>query len=172
MISNISPLSNLTELSYLNLSGNIIVDISPLYDLKNLYHLDLSYNLISDISVLSNLINLSYLNISVNKISNIYYLENLHATIDALSQTIDLGILNPQFDDTFMLELDFLKDLHGFIPCIDFISNNGSCYEGESCDCSTIVWEDITITTNAYFNFSDDEIFSGVVNVTLVPNPL
>ena len=172
MISDISPLADLTELSYLNLSGNIIVDISPLYNLKNLYHLDLSYNLISDISVLSNIIHLSYLNISVNKISDISYLENLFATIDALSQTIDLGIIYPTVDKTFMLELTFLKDLHGFIPCIDFISNNGSCYEGESCDCSTIVWEDIDVSTDAYFKFSDDGIFSGVVNVTLVPTPL
>lgn len=171
MISDINPLADLTELSYLNLSGNIIVDVLPLSSLINLEHLDLSYNLITDISPLSNLMKLSYLNISVNKISDISHLINLTATIDVLSQTIDLGTLIPTVDDTFMLELDFLKGLHGFVPCIDFISDNGSCYEGESCDCSTIVWEDIDVSTDAYFNFSDDSIFSGVVNVTLVPNP-
>ena len=51
-ISNLSPLSNLTNLEYLSLSSNSISDISALSNLTNLEWLFLSSNSISDISPL------------------------------------------------------------------------------------------------------------------------
>ena len=76
-ISNISVLTNLTNLVYLDLSSNSISDISPLKNLKKLEYLDLWGNSISDISVLAGLTNLTQLSISSNAISNISALQNL-----------------------------------------------------------------------------------------------
>ena len=76
-ISNLSPLSNLTNLTYLSLTSNSISDISVLSNLTNLTGLDLGDNSISDISVLSNLTNLTVLGLSGNSISDISALSNL-----------------------------------------------------------------------------------------------
>ena len=58
-ISDISPLSGLTNLGILGLGGGIqISDISPLSSLTNLEVLTLSNSQITDLSPLSNLINL------------------------------------------------------------------------------------------------------------------
>ncbi len=53
-ISDISPLSNLTNLQWLNLESNQITDIGPLSGLTNLRDLYLRHNQISDISPLVN----------------------------------------------------------------------------------------------------------------------
>lgn len=58
-VSDLSPLSNLTNLSFLGLGDNReISDITPLADLKNLKNLNLYSNAIIDISALSGLTNL------------------------------------------------------------------------------------------------------------------
>ena len=64
-ISDISGLSGLTQLTYLNLEKNKIGDISPLAGLKALEYLDLWSNPITDISILTkeNFPNLLYLNL-------------------------------------------------------------------------------------------------------------
>ena len=78
VISDLSPLSNLTNLRWLDLSDNAISDISPLAGLTNLRNLDLSDNAISDISPLAGLTNLEYyLGLSGNAISDISPLSNL-----------------------------------------------------------------------------------------------
>ena len=60
-ISDLTPLSNLTSLTYLNLSSNKILDISALSNLTSLTYLNLSSNKISDISALSGLTSLTEL---------------------------------------------------------------------------------------------------------------
>ena len=76
-ISNLSPLSNLTNLEILDLNSNSISDISALSNLTNLDRLYLRENSISDISALSNLTNLTILNLNSNSISDISILSNL-----------------------------------------------------------------------------------------------
>ena len=76
-ISDISPLSGLTKLHDLSLSGNAISDISALSSLTRLEWLYLTSNAISDISVLSGLTNLSDLYLSDNAISDISVLSTL-----------------------------------------------------------------------------------------------
>lgn len=78
-IDDISCLSNLTALTSLNLSGNIISDISSLSNLTALTSLDLSGNIINDISSLSNLTALTYLNLSNNNINDASCLSNFTA---------------------------------------------------------------------------------------------
>jgi len=77
IISDISPLSELTNLMYLDLYDNNISDISPLSELTNLMYLDLYDNLISDISPLTELINLTELNVRYNRVTDISALSNL-----------------------------------------------------------------------------------------------
>ena len=78
-ISDISPLSNLTSLTWLNLnlSFNSISDVSALSNLTNLTVLSLYGNSISDISPLSSLTNLDWLELSGNGISDITPLSGL-----------------------------------------------------------------------------------------------
>ena len=76
-ISDISPLKNLTNLTFLNLRINRISDISPLENLKNLIELDLRENKISDISPLSALMRLRYLDVQHNLLLDISPLSKL-----------------------------------------------------------------------------------------------
>ena len=78
VISNLSPLSNLTTLTNLDLTSNRISDLSALSDLTNLTELHLGGNeTISDISALSNLTKLTRVNLWGNSISDISALANL-----------------------------------------------------------------------------------------------
>lgn len=76
-ISNISMLAQLDNLEVLNLESNYISDIKSLSKLTNLKELYLGENQISNISVLSKLTNLEILSLSANKISDINALSNL-----------------------------------------------------------------------------------------------
>ena len=76
-ISNLSPLSNLTRLQWLFLSGNSISDMTPLSNLTNLERLFLRSNNISNVTPLSNLTRLEGLYLSGNSISDMTPLSNL-----------------------------------------------------------------------------------------------
>ena len=78
-ISDLSTLSDLTNLTRLSLSNNDISNITPLSNLTNLTTLDLNDNFVSDsdITLLSGLTNLRSLNLGNNDISNITPLSNL-----------------------------------------------------------------------------------------------
>ena len=82
-ISDLTPLANLTNLTYLSIDGNIIItDISPLANLLSLKRLEASQNRIRDISVLSGLVNLEYLRLAVNPITDTSPLISLPELID------------------------------------------------------------------------------------------
>jgi len=77
-ISDISPLSQLTDLEEINLTQNWkINNINPLQNLKNLEKLDLQGNLVEDISVLENLTELKFLNMMENPIRDLSPIGNL-----------------------------------------------------------------------------------------------
>ena len=76
-ISNLSPLSNLTNLTWLSLTSNSVSSISVLSNLTNLTGLHLGDNSVSSISALSNLTNLTSLNLWGNSISDISALSTL-----------------------------------------------------------------------------------------------
>jgi Leucine-rich repeat (LRR) protein len=71
LLTDISPLSGLTNLTSLELSRNSISDISALSGLTSLTDLDLGRNTITDISALSGLTSLTYLYLGQNSISDI-----------------------------------------------------------------------------------------------------
>ena len=70
-ISNLSPLSGLTNLTWLSLSANSITDVSPLSGLTNLTRLWLYTNNITDVSPLSGLTQLELLNLRANNITDV-----------------------------------------------------------------------------------------------------
>ena len=76
-IKDISALSNLKKLTYLNLYNNLISDISVLGGLKNLTVLYLDENQVSDISAIGDLKNLTALFLYSNQISDISTLGGL-----------------------------------------------------------------------------------------------
>jgi internalin A len=81
-ISDLRPLSPLTNLQFLHLSENQISDIRPLSSLTNLRVLYLHRNQVRDISSLSTLTNLLLLNLWRNQISDITPLSNLDKLAD------------------------------------------------------------------------------------------
>ena len=95
-ISDVSSLSNLTELTYLNLQVNEIKVVTPLTTLTNLKELHIYSNQISDITSLQILNNLTHLNLAANAISDISALSKLTKLewIDlAVNQIVDLSPL-------------------------------------------------------------------------------
>src|SRR5919199_772712 len=69
-ISDISPLKSLTNLNLLNLGGNQIQDASPLKSLTDLKTLDLSSNQIKDVSPLKSLTKLTTLKLQADLLTN------------------------------------------------------------------------------------------------------
>jgi internalin A len=92
-ISDISALSNLTNLQSLDLSGNQISDISALSNLTNLQSLNLRANQISDISALASLTNLQSLYLGEDQ-SLLYPGKNQISNISALSNLTNLQSLD------------------------------------------------------------------------------
>lgn len=80
-ISDIAPLTGLTQLKYLGLGRNQIRDITPLADLTQLEHLYLNDNQIDNVSPLSGLTNLRILGLRNNQIRDITPLKDLSATL-------------------------------------------------------------------------------------------
>ena len=103
LVTDLSPLFNMTTLTHLDLGYNRIVDISPLENLTRLTWLELSGNQIVDISPLSNLTQLTLLEAFANKITDVTPLTNLtrlehlkiqgnlifdHSPLDGLALTV------------------------------------------------------------------------------------
>lgn len=83
-IADLTPLSNLTELKFIDLNQNYTInDISPLYNLVNVEKLILYSNPITDISGLG----------SLTKLKELWLLDTPISDINALSSLVNLEIL-------------------------------------------------------------------------------
>ena len=101
LISDITPLSGLTKLTWLHMASNEIVDIEPLAGLVNLELLELWQNKVSDITPLSGLTNLTDLSLGHNQITDI-------SPLTELTNLTSLTLSGNQITDT---ELDHLTTL-------------------------------------------------------------
>lgn len=189
-------ISSLSNLITLNLNGNSIQDLSALSNLDNLENLSIEGNPVDpntienlpvtrlDLSN-SNLDNqyianlkvsdrLQNLIISGNQISDLSPLGKYNLNILALNQTYYYNLSQNELGSTITIDLEeFLRDIDGDVPCIDYISNDGSCGPIESCDCLSITWSNITEPIEAYFDFSNiTGNFTGRVFVELSPTPI
>ena len=96
-LSDLAPLSNLTNLTRLSLGGDQISDLTSLVGLINLTELSLSGDQISDLTPLSSLINLSTLTLNGDQISDLTPLSgitNLDSLILSGNQISDLAPLS------------------------------------------------------------------------------
>lgn len=75
-ISNLSPLSALTSLKYLDISGSAVTDLRPIRNLTRLEHLDISNTAINSIEALQYCVSIENLNLSRTRISSLGTLEN------------------------------------------------------------------------------------------------
>lgn len=106
MISDISPVTDLSNLTTLMLKYNQIVDISPIAGLSGLIYVHFDGNDISDISCLARLTNLVGAGMDYNRISDVSSLANL-------SKLQYLYLTNNQITDISSIEgLSELKDFH------------------------------------------------------------
>ena len=105
-LSDISVLSNLTNLETLSIEGLELNNIDFVKDLTNLETLNLNNNKINNIDVLQNLVNLNMLNIEDNKITDLSSLENLK-NLETLRFTNNL------------LDQDDVKEINKLINNID-----------------------------------------------------
>lgn len=191
-----SEFSNIINLNTLNLGENAIQDLSPLYNLNNLQSLNISGNpvdpsTIENLPIIvldfsnSNLNNnslytlkisntLQTLIISGNQISDLTPLAQYDVEIIAINQIIYYNVSQNELQETYILDLeDFLLDIDGDVPCIDYISNGGICGPIESCDCITITWTDINQISEAYFTFSNlTDTFTGKVSINFELDPI
>ncbi|MHC4582028.1 MAG: leucine-rich repeat domain-containing protein, partial [Planctomycetota bacterium] len=120
-ITDVSALSELTALTWLNLGDNQITDISALWDLNSVETLVLYGNQIVDISALSGMLRLRYLDLGRNQItdasalsalSSLAWLDlsnNRLADFGALSGLIGLETLS--LERTGLADVDWLSGL-------------------------------------------------------------
>ncbi|MDE0554338.1 MAG: leucine-rich repeat domain-containing protein, partial [Candidatus Poribacteria bacterium] len=114
-ISNLSPLSGMTRLEYLDLGRNLISDVSVLSGMVSLTYLDLYDNYISDVSALSRLTNLTSLDLYNNLISNVSALasmtglESLFLEQNSISDVSALASLTSL--ETLNLENNVISDV-------------------------------------------------------------
>lgn len=76
-LTHLSDLSNLKELTYLNVEGNKFKDLNFLYKMSFLTFLSVSQNLITDYKGLSKCVGLQFLYLQSNKLKNIDFLSDL-----------------------------------------------------------------------------------------------
>ena len=99
-ISDITPLSGLTNLEFLSLSFNSIVDVSALSGLTSLESLFLSSNSISDITPLSGLTNLEFLSLSFNSIVDVSALSGLTSLESLFLSSNSISDITPLIANT------------------------------------------------------------------------
>lgn len=144
-IKNIPDLSKMANLNSLLLSCNKIQDISPLATSKSLRVIKLNENMISDLSPLSSIENISDLKARDQNIQ--------------INDVLDLS-------DYYVLDISFLKDIHGKTPYKIIPSDLGIYSEINK----KIIWESEIVTyKNPSFTFScEDCNFSGEVTINII----
>ena len=98
-VADISALSGLIEIEILTLYGNQITDITPLSGMVRLRHLDLGRNQITDASALSGLSSLAWLDLSNNRLADFGVLSGL------------IGLETLLLERTAMAGIDWLSGL-------------------------------------------------------------
>ncbi|EJG4230922.1 LapB repeat-containing protein [Listeria monocytogenes] len=161
-IDDISGLSTLSRLIYLNLDSNKIEDISALSNLTNLQELTLENNKIENISALSDLENLNKLVVSKNKIIDISPVANMvnrGAIVTASNQTYTLPTVL-SYQSSFTIDNPVIW-YDGTLLAPSSIGNSGNYKDGK------ITWTNMTATSSStLFNFNrlkDGLTFSGTV---------
>ena len=116
MISNLSPLVSLTNLTVLNLRRTAVSDVSPLASLTNLEELNLWGTAVSDVSPLANLTNLTGLDLVDTDVSDISPLASLTNLVELDLRGIDVSDISLLANLTNLTELGFSGDVSDVSP--------------------------------------------------------
>ncbi|MBC1388604.1 LPXTG cell wall anchor domain-containing protein, partial [Listeria innocua] len=131
-VSDLTPISGLTNLETLHLNNNQISDLGPLSALTNLRNLLMDNNQVSDLTPLSGLTNLETLQLNNNQISNLSSLSNatnLWALVINNNQIRDLtpisGLINLEVLHLNNNQVSNLTPISGFTNLgILYLDNN------------------------------------------------
>ena len=96
----------LPKLDTLGLSNCGVTDFSPLNDLHNIQYLDISYNNLENINFLSNLKYISYLNISNNNIKSLLPLRNTKNIINIDFSNNNISYIMPILNNVNLKEIN------------------------------------------------------------------
>jgi Leucine-rich repeat (LRR) protein len=144
-ISDLSPLSGLTHLRFLDGHGNdVISDISPLAGLTNMETLILRYNRITDVSALSGMTKLEHLHLEWNKIADISALAGLTSLREANLQYNQFSDLSPLLTLRRLLFLDMRGVPLSRVSCAAIIpqiitNNPGIDFRRDACASRRVV---------------------------------
>ncbi len=178
LLSDLSPLSELSRLRVIEFRNNTISDLSPLADLINLEWLIVPHNLIRDVSAVAGLVNLHGLDISHNliidlsplaglmKLNRIWMSENPPADLSPLSGLISLRTFHSW--GTPILDIAPLADL----PKISVIDICG----GEISDLSALAnltgLRELSFAGNEIRDLSPLENLTGLTHLNLESNEI
>ena len=165
-LSDLSPLSSLSNLNVLFIRHNTISDLSPLTELTTLHHIGMDHNIIEDLSPIAGLHNLRGLGIGDNLITDLTPLKDLKklewigmsgnppADLTPLSGLMSLRSIHSW--GTPILDLAPLKDL----PKLRVLDICG----GEISDISALA--EMTTLTEIYLVGNDITDISSLANLT------
>jgi hypothetical protein len=145
-VSDLSPLSGLTNLRYLDAHANqLISDISPLAGLKNMEMLIIRDNRIRDISPLSRLTRLEHLYLEYNQISDLSPLSGLANLQGITLQYNDIVDVSPLSGLTHLDHIDLRGNPLNAYACLVHIprivaNNPGITVEYNPCDYHRVVF--------------------------------
>ncbi|CAL6026011.1 Conserved_hypothetical protein [Hexamita inflata] len=171
---NIHFVSNLVNLSYLNLSNNKINNISAIKQLTNLQILELWHNQISDITPLAKLTLLTELILGENKISDISSLNQLSKLqkCDLQSNNLDDIAVFKNWTSIQVLELgrNYIKDISVFNRCqnhnkLKILQLSGNILTDISPIRMLKSLEDLDISVNSVISIQDLSLLSNLVKL-------
>jgi outer membrane protein assembly factor BamB len=165
-IVDLTPLSNLKELSKIDLSSNQVADITPLLELNNLQWLDLSNNKISTLGGMKGVYNIRFLNLNKNNISDISNLADLEAVTIIVLNNNSIKDLSP------LAKLANLQELKVTSNNIDDISTLGNMKDLcllDASDNNIDAFGDLINMTNLKWLSVSGNKFSDLSSVTNLP---
>ena len=155
-VSDLSPLAGLDQLRALQLYDNAIVDISPLAGLTGLTQLNLLDNALVDISALSELTHLERLHLGYNWIDD----------ISALRGMTDLQILDLREN-----RIEDLSPLAGLTK-LELLRLNENCISDVSVLSNLVNLENLTLGLNQIADISAISALSVLVELDVSYNPI
>jgi hypothetical protein len=162
-IIDISSLSSLTNLIFLDLQNNIVSNSTGLGGLTKLEELYLNSNRISDISPLSTLTNLTNLNLGDNLISSL-------DPIAGLTKLEELGLQGNQISNitslTPLIQLDDLRLSHNLVDDISPLTANSGISQGDYVDLS---YNNLDLTAGSSDRANIQELIDRGAEVKYVP---
>ncbi|NIM17826.1 MAG: hypothetical protein GTO45_38105 [Candidatus Aminicenantes bacterium] len=151
-ITDLTPLSALTNLEALHLSDNQIMDLTPLSALTNLRELGLSGNQITDLTPLSAMTNLEELVLSGNQITDLTPLSALTKLTALILYNTQITDLTPLSALTKLTELSLSRNQITDLRPLSDLTNLGSLYLSGNQITDLTPLSDLTNLTNLYLD--------------------